>query len=356
MSDQVTYELPDKLKNLTPYAPLKGLFNIRLDANESFLSPPPELLEEFASAICSIDFNRYPDPYCAELCEAFARFFSVAPSNVVAGNGSDELIGLIVNWFTNPGDVMITVSPDFSMYAFYAQPCGVRHIALEKGAFSLELDTDALIKTARENDARLVMFSNPCNPTSLCASRDAVRKVVEALSGCLVVVDEAYMDFAEGSLLSETGKYRNMIILKTFSKAFGMAAIRLGFAVAHPTLAIALKAAKSPYNVNAMTQAVGRVLLSHPDYIKSCIEDIKQSRDELHDRLCTLAAAKDEILGVWNTQANFVLLQLSDAQETAGRMAAHGVAVRNLGDYLRISAGGPPENRAVIRLLDEILH
>ena len=135
-----------------------------------------------------------------------------------------------------------------------------------------------------------------------------------------------------------------------------MAAIRLGFAVAHPTLAIALKAAKSPYNVNTMTQAVGCVLLSHPDYIKSCIEDIKRSRDDLHSRLCTLAAAKDDILGVWNTQANFVLLRLSDARETAGRMAARGVAVRNLGDYLRVSAGGPPENRAVIRLLDEILH
>lgn len=356
MSDQTAYELPEKLKNLTPYAPLEGLFNIRLDANESFLSPPPELLSEFAKAICSIDFNRYPDPYCTELCEAFAGFFSVAPSHVVAGNGSDELIGLIVNWFTNPGDVMITVSPDFSMYAFYAQPCGVRHIALDKDAFSLELDADRLIQTARENNARLVMFSNPCNPTSLCASQDAVRRVVEALPGCLVVVDEAYMDFAEGSLLSKTGTYRNMIVLKTFSKAFGMAAIRLGFAVAHPTLAIALKAAKSPYNVNTMTQAVGCVLLSHPDYIKSCIEDIKRSRDDLHSRLCTLAAAKDDILGVWNTQANFVLLRLSDARETAGRMAARGVAVRNLGDYLRVSAGGPPENRAVIRLLDEILH
>ena len=115
MSDQATYELPEKLKNLIPYAPLEGLFNIRLDANESFLSPPPELLSEFAQAICSIDFNRYPDPYCTELCEAFAGFFSVAPSHVVAGNGSDELIGLIVSWFTNPGDVMVTVTPDFSM-------------------------------------------------------------------------------------------------------------------------------------------------------------------------------------------------------------------------------------------------
>ena len=117
------YELPQKLQNLTPYDPLTGHYRIRLDANESFLSPPPELMEELMAAVMAVDFNRYPDPYAVELCEKCAAFFGVDPSMVVAGNGSDELIGLIVSWFTEPGDTMAVVRPDFSMYSFYAQPC-----------------------------------------------------------------------------------------------------------------------------------------------------------------------------------------------------------------------------------------
>ena len=165
------YELPQKLQNLTPYDPLTGHYRIRLDANESFLSPPPELMEELMAAVMAVDFNRYPDPYAVELCEKCAAFFGVDPSMVVAGNGSDELIGLIVSWFTEPDDTMAVVRPDFSMYSFYAQPCGLRLLAIDKDPDTLALDADALIARAREADARLLIFSNPCNPTSLAATR-----------------------------------------------------------------------------------------------------------------------------------------------------------------------------------------
>ena len=207
-------ELPQKLQNLTPYDPLTGHYRIRLDANESFLSPPPELMEELMAAVMAVDFNRYPDPYAAELCEKCAAFFGVDPSMVVAGNGSDELIGLIVSWFTEPDDTMAVVRPDFSMYSFYAQPCGLRLLAIDKDPDNLALDADALIARAREADARLLIFSNPCNPTSLAATRADVLKIVDGLPGCLVVVDEAYMDFAEGSILRLAGERDNLIVLK----------------------------------------------------------------------------------------------------------------------------------------------
>ena len=342
------YELPQKLQNLTPYDPLTGSYRIRLDANESFLSPPPELMEELMAAVMRVDFNRYPDPYAVELCEKCAAFFGVDPSMVVAGNGSDELIGLIVSWFTEPGDTMAVVRPDFSMYSFYAQPCGLRLLAFDKDPDTLALDADALITRAREAGAKLLIFSNPCNPTSLAATRADVLKIVDGLPGCLVVVDEAYMDFAEGSILRTAGEHDNLIVLKTCSKAFGMAAIRLGFAVANPVLTGAIKAAKSPYNVNSMTQAAGCVLFSHPDYLTGCADEIKRSRD-------ALAGEKADLLDVRPTCANFVFLRLTDAKGVYEALLARGVAVRLMGDRLRISAGAPIENRALLSTLREIL-
>ena len=331
------YELPQKLQNLTPYDPLTGHYRIRLDANESFLSPPPELMEELMAAVMAVDFNRYPDPYAVELCEKCAAFFGVDPSMVVAVNGSDELIGLIVSWFTEPDDTMAVVRPDFSMYSFYAQPCGLRLLAIDKDPDTLALDADALIARAREADARLLIFSNPCNPTSLAATRADVLKIVDGLPGCLVVVDEAYMDFAEGSILRLAGERDNLIVLKTCSKAFGMAAIRLGFAVANPVLIGAVKAAKSPY------------------YLAGCADEIKASRDALCRELSALAGEKAEILDMRPTCANFVFLRLTDAKGVYEALLARGIAVRLMGDRLRVSAGAPIENRALLSTLREIL-
>ncbi len=284
-----------------------------MDANESFLSPPPELLRQIGDAVARVPFNRYPDPYCVALCEKFASFFGVRPSNVVAGNGSDELIGLIVSSFAGAGDRMAVVKPDFSMYAFYAQAAGVSVEVFEKPAETLALDADALVAFARERDVRLVILSNPCNPTSLSASRGSV------LPDRLVVIDEAYMDFSTGSILDVVDRYDNLIVLKTCSKAFGMAAIRLGFAVSHPTLAIALKAAKPPYNVNSMTQAIGCLLFDNPDYLRACTRQIVESRDRLYREMKRLAEEKSGRLEVVESCANFVFARPAEGVRAGGQ-------------------------------------
>ncbi len=350
----MSYTLPQKLQKLVPYAPLTGEYSIRLDANESFLSPPEWLLDKLIQAVRQVAFNRYPDPYCVALCERFAAFFGIAPSLVVAGNGSDELIGLIVASFLQPGETMVTVKPDFSMYAFYAQMAGAQVAVFEKTA--LALDAKSLLVFAKERSARLLILSNPCNPTSLVASQREILQLVEGLPDCLVVIDEAYMDFSEGSILQKAADYSNLIVLKTCSKAFGMAAIRLGFAVAHPTLAIALKAAKSPYNVNSMTQAVGCVLLEQRQYLLDCIEQLKASRDQLCKRLQALAVHKTDLLEVVQTCANFVFVQVQSPEEVCTKAAERGVALRCMPPFLRISAGSPAENQAVCQLLEEILN
>lgn len=347
------YDLPKRLKGLEPYAPVMGEFPVRLDANESFLPTPDWLREEIVQAVRGLPFHRYPDPLCTALREKFAAFFGAKPELVTAGNGSDELIGLIVNSFLEPGETMAMVRPDFSMYSIYAKMAGVPTAVYEKAPGSLELDADGLIAFVKENNARLLMFSNPCNPTSQAAAMADMIKIVESLD-CLVVADEAYMDFSEGSILELAEKYDNLIVLKTCSK-IGMAGIRLGFAVANPTLTRVLQAVRSPYNVNSMTQAAGCVWFSHGEYIRECVEQIKISRDALCGKLKTLAEQKKGILQVLPSSANFVFLRMADAGGVFEALGKRGVAVRLMGEYLRITAGSETENQQLLTLLDELL-
>lgn len=347
------YELSVRLKSLAPYEPVTGDFPIRMDANESFLSPPDWLRDEIAAAVRQLDFNRYPDPLCTALREKFAAFFGVNANLVTAGNGSDELISLIVNSFLESGETMAMVRPDFSMYSIYAEMAGVPTAVYEKSLGSLELDADELIAFVRAHKARLLMFSNPCNPTSQAATQADIIRIVESLD-CLVVVDEAYMDFSRGSILRLTERYDNLIVLKTCSK-IGMAGIRLGFAVANPVLTRVLQAVRSPYNINSMTQAAGCVWFSHGDYIRSCVEQIKASRDALFQELRALAEGKTEILQALPSFANFVFLHMADARTVFEALAARGVAVRLMGEYLRITAGSQQENHQLVTLLDQLL-
>ena len=164
------------------------------------------------------------------------------------------------------GDAMLTVAPDFSMYQFYASISEIDCVVLDKGP-ELSIDVDELIRKAVETGAKMILFSNPCNPTSLGLSRKQVRKLIRSVDS-LVVLDEAYMDFWDQSLLSEVEDYENLIILRTSSKAIGCAAIRLGFAVANERLSNALRAVKSPYNVNSFTQMAGTVLFQHKELLE----------------------------------------------------------------------------------------
>ena len=349
------YQLPARLAALTPYQPLTGSFPVRLDANESFLAPPDWLRHEIGQRVAALDLNRYPDPYCVELCRAFADFYQIDPNLVVAGNGSDELISLIVGFLIGAGETMVTVSPDFSMYQFYAQLGNVRLKTFEK-TDALQLDADALIAFCRSENAKLLLFSNPCNPTSLLLSRQEVIRLVESLPDCLVVADEAYMDFAEGAVLDLAGQYDNLLVLKTCSKALGMAGIRLGFAVGTPLLVRALCAVKSPYNVNSMTQAAGCVLFSHPDYLRESIQKVCASRDRLFEMLQAISSDKQLVRNLYPTKANFVFLQLWKIEEIYQKLVEQGIAVRKMGDYLRISAGSEQENAQLIAALKPLFN
>lgn len=349
----MAYELNEKLEKLVPYEPIKGIYPVRLDANESYFNISLSAKMQIIKAISEICFNRYPDPTSYDVCKAFADFYGLDVRNVVAGNGSDELIGVIINSFTQKGDKILTMAPDFSMYKFYASLSEVEVVEYQKSD-GLVINPDDVIKMANDNNVKLIIFSNPCNPTSIGLERADVRRIIKE-TNALVVVDEAYMDFYTEPLITEVNGYDNLIVLKTASKAIGMAAIRLGFAVSNEKLTYALMAAKSPYNVNSITQTIGKIIYSDRENLRKATEEIKNSTEKLYNDLSKLNSKCGYPLIIYKPDTNFVFIKTERAEEIYNALLAEGVVIRNMGNFIRITTGTAKENKILLTKLKTIL-
>lgn len=353
----MAYQLNPNIKNLTPYQPIHGDFNIRLDANESFYSLDEKIKLSINEALLDLDYNRYPDSNAVELVNTFADFYHINPTNVTAGNGSDELISLIVGTFLSPNQKLLTFSNDFSMYQIYASIYGLETVTYQKND-DLTIDVDKVISLSQDTSIGAIFFSNPCNPTSLLLNRNDVIKLVKGVN-CLVVLDEAYMDFCnddvtgENSLLQSVSKYDNLIILKTSSKAVGLAGIRLGFAIANDTITNALKSVKSPYNVNSITQLVGKITFGDRDLVLSKTKQLVANTKVLQTQLEKIFNLPEEV--VYSSKTNFVYVKTNRGKMIFDNLLLNSIAIRYMGDYLRITAGSDTENKTLIATLQKII-
>ena len=344
------YTLNDKIKNLVPYEPISGTYEVRLDANECPDNLPEFVREEIKAEIDRLAFNRYPDPMATAVVEAFTSYYGIDPALVTAGNGSDELIFLIEAAFLEKGDKMLVVSPDFSMYNFYSSICEVECETFIKND-DLDIDADALIEKVNGDGINLVMFSNPCNPTGRGITAEEARRLVTSVDA-LVILDEAYMDFWDQSLLDEVEKYSNLIIFRTASKAVGSAALRLGFAVANETISRAIKAVKSPYNVNSFSQTAGAVIYKNKEYLQNRQKTIVKNRETLYNGLVSLGKSQPDFTPI-ESVANFVFVRTSRAGEIFAYLKSKSIVVRLMGSYLRITAGTEQEVERVLYSIKE---
>lgn len=344
----MSYELCGKVKDLIPYQPLSGYYKIRLDANESYILPPDYITDEMRTALSQVAFNRYPDPYAKGLCEAFADYYGIDSRQVTAGNGSDELIMVIIASLLDKGDKILTLSPDFSMYPFYAGICENTLVELKKDS-ELNITADEIINAANSENVRLIIFSNPCNPTAQGILKEDIKRIITSVNA-LVILDEAYMDFWNQSLIKDADEYDNLIVLRTASKAIGMASLRLGFAVACETLTNALRSAKSPYNVNSVSQLLGEIIYRKPEYLISCKKLVVKSRKNLYNKLSGIKGIK-----VFPSKTNFLIIELQDAKAAFEYLLSKSISVRLMGNYLRITAGSEEENSSLVFELENFI-
>ncbi|MCR5653913.1 MAG: histidinol-phosphate transaminase [Ruminococcus sp.] len=350
----MSYELNEKIKNLVPYEPISGNFDIRLDANECTFNYTPELFSMVHDVVDNLDFNRYPDPTCTELRKSFAQFYGIDNKNVTVGNGSDELIFLIESAFLQKGEKLLVAAPDFSMYEFYGSisenPC-LKYFKNNE----LNIDVDRLISKVNDEDIKLLIFSNPCNPTGQGINKKDCVKLLNSVDS-LVVLDEAYMDFwsSDESFIKDVNSYDNLIVFRTASKALGSAALRLGFAVANERISKAIAAVKSPYNVNSLSQAIGAKLYRNKDFLTNRINTIVKNTDLLYNELVRIGK-KTEDFTVYPTKTNFVFIKTSFGKELWEYLKSNSIAIRYMGDYIRITSGSDEENTKVINTIKNFI-
>lgn len=334
--------------SLKPYRSARDDFKegILLDANENPFSPQTELK--------AADLNRYPDPHQTELRKMIADKRGLSPLQVFLGNGSDEAIDLIIRMFCRPGqDKIMVTPPTYGMYKVSADIHQVETLEIPlQPDFSLSPD-DILANT---DDVRIIFLCSPNNPSANLLERDAILQILQEFNG-IVVVDEAYIDFSPASTLAdELSSYPNLIILQTLSKAYGLAGIRLGMALASKEIIRILMTMKPPYNINTLTQQTALALISDSESVSMNINRILKERLQLTVELSQIPTVKK----IFPSDANFILVKIDDAKTIYRKLADKGVIVRYRGDQihcdncLRITVGTPEENGKLIQSLKDL--
>ena len=336
------------LLTLKPYTSARdeysGSEGVFLDANEN----------PFGS-ITQADYNRYPDPYQSALKSEIAQIKGCAPTQIFLGNGSDEAIDLLFRAFCNPGnDNVILLPPTYGMYGVSASINNVeiRNVALTP-EFQLQPEK---ILSAADAQSKILFICSPNNPSGNAVKREDIHYLLENFPG-IVVVDEAYIDFSsEPSLIHGLDQYPNLLVMQTFSKAWGLASLRLGMAFASPELIAILNQIKPPYNISGLTQETVLKALPNKGKVDELIRKIKEERTFLRQELEKLP----DVLKIHPSDANFLLVQVPDANRFYDGLIEEKVIVRNRSTVLhcegclRITVGTRDETQALLQAFKKI--
>lgn len=337
--------LRENIKKLVPYSSardeFKGDARIFLDANENSFGSP--LLKWY---------NRYPDPLQWKVKEKLSEIKAVPASRIFLGNGSDECIDILFRSFCEPGkDNVIIVPPTYGMYEVSAN---INDVTVKKvpltPAFQLNLPA---IEEAVDDHTKMIFLCSPNNPTGNSLEREDVEMILNNYFG-LVVIDEAYINFSRHrSFIQELADYPNLVVLQTLSKAWGLAALRLGMAFASEDIIRVMNKVKPPYNINQATQDLVMEALSGVEQVNEMIREIVQERTQLVKDLSEVGMVRK----IHPSDANFLLVQVNDARKTYGYLLERGIVVRDRSKVelcegcLRITIGTPSENADLVASL-----
>lgn len=345
----------EDILKLTAYPVASAAGMVKLDAMENPYRLPEKLREEVARAVVNAEINRYPDPSAPELKARLREVMRIpAASEILLGNGSDEIIAIVTQALSRPGAVIIAPEPTFVMYRMNAALTGARFVGVPlKADFSL--DSPALLAQIKALQPALVWLAYPNNPTGNLFQVDEIEAVIRATPG-LVVVDEAYNVFAGRTFLDRVPEFANLMVMRTVSK-IGLAGIRLGYAAAGAEWIREFDKVRPPYNVSVLAQVVAERVLAHMSVFDEQAAAIKKERRRMIDALGALPNVKS-----FPTEANFVLIRVPDAPALNDHLKRRKILVRNfhgahplLANCLRLTVGTPGENVLLFEALAEAL-
>lgn len=360
---KITELLRPGLRGRTPYGAPQLDVDVQLNTNESSYPVPPEVVEAILAELADElgTLNRYPDREFTALRKALGDYLhdrsgvSLRPEQLWAGNGSNEVLSHLVQAFGGPERTALGFTPAYSMHPIIAETLGTTWVDGQRDRASFDLTVESAIEQAKGVDPHLVFLCSPNNPTGTALPFDVVEAMLEAAPRAIVVVDEAYAEFARPgtpTALSLLERHPRLVVTRTMSKAFALAGGRLGYLAADPEVIDALRLVRLPYHLSAPTQTIARVALEHADRLLETVEAIKDQRDRLVTKLTALG------LRPVPSDANFVLFGgLADAAATWQALLDRGVLVRDVGipHHLRVTAGTPEETTRFLTALAELV-
>jgi histidinol-phosphate aminotransferase len=356
---------PPYVRAIAPYQPGKPIAElerelgitgiVKLASNENPLGVSPRAVAAMHEAIKTIAL--YPDGNGFELKDALATRYGVAHANLVLGNGSNDLLELASRAFLAPGDVAVYSAHAFAVYALATQAVGAKGITVAAKEFGHDLD--AMLAAAVQHRAKMVFIANPNNPTGTYLTADALQHFMQALpENVLVVLDEAYNEYMPEELrcdsVSWLKKYPNLIISRTFSKAYGLAGLRVGYAIAHEQITDMMNRVRQPFNVNSIAQAAAVAALHDMDFVQKTFELNQRGMRQITAGLVKLG------LSYIPSYGNFISFRIGGATAMYRRLLELGVIVRpianyDMADYLRVSIGLETENDKFLSALAQAL-
>ncbi len=352
-----------KVKNYQPGKPIEevereyGLKNaIKMASNENALGPSPKALAAIRKNLPKI--HRYPDGNCFYLRNKLSKVLGVSAESIVFGNGSDEILVFAVRTFVGPGDEVIIADPTFMIYEIATQVEDGSIVKIPMRNFHYDLDG---MKGCINHKTKLIFLANPDNPVGTTISeKDLLKFLKEVPQNIVVVLDEAYYEFAKGTKgypdsIRFLSDFKNIIIARTFSKAYGLSGLRIGFGIANPNIAYALNKVREPFNVNLLAQAAAIAALDDTAHLQKTLQMVLAGRRYLSGELKTMG------LRVVDTATNFILVDMgTDANQVHEKLLQKGIIIRpmsvwGLKTFIRVTIGKPAENNKFLTALNKIL-
>lgn len=342
----------NNIKKLKPYTCARDLYSdgILLDANENSFGSSFQEFEE-------LHLNRYPDPHQVDLRNAVSKLLNIEAEKLFFGVGSDEVIDLLIRIFCEPKeDQVMLLEPTYGMYKVACDINNVETVApLLNDSFQIDF---AEIEKHYSEKVKIIFVCSPNNPTGNLLNKNDILRLCKTYNS-IVVVDEAYIDFSDSSasLINEVKNYRNLVVMRTFSKAWGLAGVRLGYCAADKQIISYLFKVKAPYNINALTRYAVLKSITNEEKKKNAVSAIISERYRVENELKNISA----ITTVFPSDANYLLVRLPNAKEIQKQLAERGVVIRDrssqpkLDNCLRITIGTKEENNALLEKLKSIL-
>lgn len=345
----------DDLQKMEGYHSAQVTVPVRLNTNESPYPPPDEFTTELGRRIADIAWNRYPDRTASALRAAIARSHGVGVDQVFAGNGSNEILQTLLLAYAGAGRKVLTFEPTYQLHAHIARITGAEVVSAPRGA-DFRIDQSKLAEVFSTYSPDVTFVCSPNNPTGVVEDEETVRAIIETAPG-LVIVDEAYAQFASWSAVDLVDESRALVVTRTYSKTWSMAAARLGYLVGPKWLVEEIDAVVLPYHLDAAKQIAGALALEFTNDMNSRVREIVASRDQIESAFSTLP------VDFWPSGANFILFRprSMDGRKVWSELVEKGVLIRDCSSWpgltncLRVTIGTPEENDLFLKSLSEVL-